>query len=197
MRLSEMNHEDICIGMEVRVVQAAEYYRLNTNRRYQISTEEVFRVTSVFAGSVNVRTINRKQNRWSGRNEDMSFSFMLHQVEEYDPNAPKPRRLGKKPEGDEFIGIDHPGIQWLFEDMGKFADQQGYCPQYDALTAKLGIPGRPRDFTVNKTINGVQFLSTVKARSQREANEMVEKALQGTPSDTTVVASEPDYAPAA
>jgi hypothetical protein len=174
-----MRHEDIFIGMEVRVVQAAEHYRLNTNRRYQINTDEVFRVTSVFSESVNVRTVNRKQNRWSGRNEEMSFSFVLHQVEVVDPNAPKPRRLGKKPEGDEFIGIDHPGIQWLFDDMGKYADQQGYCSQYDALTAKLGIPGRPRDFSVVKTIGGIPITATVKARSQREANEMVEKALEG------------------
>jgi organic hydroperoxide reductase OsmC/OhrA len=197
MRLSEIPHGDLYIGMEVQVVQTDDYYRLNTTRRYRIQTQEVFRVTSIFAESVNVRSLERKENRWTGRNEEMSFSFMLHQLQLSDPNRPAPRKLGRKPEGDEFIGVDHPGIQWLFEDMGKFADQQGYCPQYDALTAKLGIPGRPRDFTVNKTVNGVQFHTTVKARSQREANELVEKALQGTPSDSTVAASEPDYAPAA
>ncbi len=197
MRLSEIPHHELYIGMEVRTVSSGEHYRLNTNRRYNIRTTEVFRITSIFSESVNVRSVNRKENPWSGRNEEMSFSFNLGQLEVVDPNAPAPRKLGKKPAGDQYIGIDDPGIQWLFEDMGAFATEQGYCPQYDALCAKLGLPGRPRTSRSTATVNGVTFHTTVKARSQREANELVERALQGTPSDTTVAAPEPDYTPAA
>jgi hypothetical protein len=73
-----------------------------------------------------------------------------------DPNAPKPRALGEKPEGDEFIGQDHPGIQWLFEDMGKYATQTG----------------RPKNFKVTKTINGFEIVRTYKARSKAEAEKL-------------------------
>lgn len=95
-----------------------------------------------------------------------------------DPNRPLPRKLGKKPEGDEYIDINHPGIQWLFDDMGAYATKEGYCPQYDALCAKLGIPGRPREFTVTTMVRGIKMSATVSARSQREANEQVAQALQ-------------------
>jgi hypothetical protein len=68
-----------------------------------------------------------------------------------------------------------------------------YCSQYDALCVKLGIPGRPRDFTVRTTVKGIQLSTSVKARSQREANQIVKDAL-AEPENITI---DPDYAPAA
>lgn len=94
-----------------------------------------------------------------------------------DSNRPARRKLGTKPEGEDYIGIDHPGIQWLFDDMGTYATREGYCSQYDALCVKLGIPGRPRDFTVKTTLNGITLNATIKARSQREANDLFKRAL--------------------
>ena len=178
-----MNQGDIYVGMEVRLVEAAEgeHYRLNSNHRYRLNRDHRLRITAVHHTTQGVvaRSMEKIYNHWNGRDEEMSFAFANIQLEQFDPNAPAPRKLGKKPEGDEFIDIDHPGIQWLWDDMGKYADEQGYCNQYDALCVKLGIPGRPRDFTVTKTIGDIPISATVKARSQREANEMVEKALQG------------------
>jgi hypothetical protein len=112
-----------------------------------------------------------------GHMVDASIQAYRSEFQLVDPDRPAPRRLGTKPDGEEFIGIDHPGIQWLFDDMGAFAEREGYCSQYDALCVKLGIPGRPRDFTVKSTINGIAISATVKARSQREANEMFKKVL--------------------
>jgi hypothetical protein len=57
----------------------------------------------------------------------------------------------------------------------------------------LGIPGRPRDFTVRTTVKGIQLSTSVKARSQREANQIVKDAL-AEPENITI---DPDYAPAA
>ena len=62
-----------------------------------------------------------------------------------------PRKLGTKPDDTEdmtYIGLDHPGIQWLFEDMGKYADGKNWCAEYDALCVRLGIPARPRPHLV-------------------------------------------------
>lgn len=183
-RLDQLSYEDIHVGMEVRVTQAAvgEHYRLNSNHRFRLDEAIRLRITAVHrtTGGIVARTIDTLYDRWSGRNEEMSFSFNLGQLEQADPNAPAPRKLGTKPEDTEemtYIGIDHPGIQWLWDDMGTYADQQGYCPQYDALAIRLGIPGRPRDFTVRSTIGGIEVSATLKARSQREANEQFAKTL--------------------
>lgn len=97
-----------------------------------------------------------------------------------DADRPLPRRLGSKPDDTPeltHIAIDDPRIQWLFNDMGAYAEREGYCSQYDALCAKLGIPGRPREFKTGTTINGIYVTAQVKARSQREANEMFKAAL--------------------
>lgn len=194
MTLADIPRDDLYIGMEVRVRRRAEHYRLNSNRRVTVDTTERLRITALFSESLTVRTVDTKYNFYSGRNEHMSFSMRFDELEPFDPNAPAPRRLGKKPEDTEdmqYIGIDHPGIQWLFEDMGKYADEQGYCSQYDALTARLGIPGRPRDFTVQYKVGEYTTTSTIKARSQREANELFEQAM------LEALGDNPQFTPAA
>ena len=47
------------------------------------------------------------------------------------------RPLGQKPEDTPemtYIGTDHPGIQWLFDDMAKFAENKMWCSQYEDLS---------------------------------------------------------------
>lgn len=99
-------------------------------------------------------------------------------IESADPNAPKPRKLGEKPEGDH-IDVDDPRIAWIWEDAGRLATQKQYCSQYDTLTNALGIPGRERSFKVSATVAGLTVSTSVKARSRKLAEAMVEAKLGG------------------
>jgi hypothetical protein len=181
----------------VSVIQPMpQQYRVNTNDRFDLDPSEVFVVTRVNAANLNIRGPKMvRDGRWPHNTvqKDVSFSVDRMFLRFEDPNyipPPPPRKLGVKPDDDDLIGIDHPGIQWLFDDMGVYAEREGYCSQYDALCVKLGIPGRPRDFTINRTINGIEIRATIKARSQREANEKFTEAMS-TPTP------DPDFAPAA
>lgn len=200
--------EEVSVGDRVQVNRLMErQYRLNTNDRYDLREDEVFVVTRVNSSTLNIRGPKQvRDTRYPHNTADRDVSFAVDRMflRFQDPNyvpPPPPRKLGRVPtheearleEDVEIIGIDHPGIQWLFDDMGRYATEQGYCPQYDALCIKLGIPGRPRDFTVRSTVKGMVLTTTVQARSQREANQIVKDAL-AEPENITI---DPDYAPAA
>jgi hypothetical protein len=200
--------EEVSVGDRVRVNRLmTQQYRLNTNDRYDLRQDEVFVVTRVMASTLSIRGPKDVRDTRYPHNtlqKDVSFSvdrmFLMFDDPNYVP-PPPPRKLGVMPaaedvdlpEGVPLIGIDHPGIQWLFDDMGKYATEQNYCSQYDALCVKLGIPGRPRDFTVRTTVKGIQLSTSVKARSQREANQIVKDAL----AEPENIQIDPDYAPAA
>lgn len=124
--------------------------------------------------------------RFPIRGEERSVWIEIRDLEPVvmDPNAPAPRRLGEKPEGDEFIGPDHPGLQWLWEDAARVADQYGHCREYDQIADKLSIPGRVRTYTVKVPLVGDGVSGTVsvkvESRSRKEAenqaNEMLSNA---------------------
>jgi hypothetical protein len=171
---------DVEVGDRVRVVNPGSFTRVNTSQRYNLNPEQGLMVTRVFRESLIVRTTETipLSTDWGGTEyREASFQISRSYLEMDGEGDPRPRKLGKKPEGEEFIGIDDPGIQWLFEDMGRYAEQQGYCNQYDALCAKLGIPGRPRPFSVHQNIGGIEVSATIAARSQREANERFQAAI--------------------
>jgi len=193
-----MDISDVEVGMLLRstgnnaFARAASYVSPDTLRT---AADQIVRVTRV---NRNAQTMTvRGIFYFGGENREASIYANPYYFEEAPADAtlnittPAPtRRLGKKPEGDEFIGIDHPGIQWLFEDMGRYADEQGYCSQYDLLSARLGIPGRPRDFSVSIVRDGLRFTANVRARSQAEANEIAEAKLDGsTPEPATTSAA--------
>lgn len=95
---------------------------------------------------------------------------------------PDVRMLGQKPEGDEFIGQDHPGIQWLWDDMAQYAKDKSWCSDYDRLAGTMGIPGRKRKYSVSVPITvagGGQAKVTlrVEARSREEAQQEARKLL--------------------
>lgn len=98
-----------------------------------------------------------------------------------DPNAPVPRKLGEKPEGEEFIGPDHPGLQWLWEDAAQVADRYGHCSEYDKIADNLGIPGRKRKYNVKVPLTGEGVSGTViisvEARSRSEAEKNAQELL--------------------
>lgn len=100
----------------------------------------------------------------------------------------KKRKLGQKPEGDQFIGPDHPGIQWLWEDVAKVAERQSYCGYYDQIASSVGIPGRKRDIRVSHKVDGLTFEVIVKARSQKEADQIVADKLAKAAQKDTVQA---------
>lgn len=180
----------VVAGNEVRLIRALPgQYRQNTNDRFDLPEGDTFTVTRVFADSLLVKSHRffdiREVRGYTHRIVAKQASFQINRENfifrdaDYTP-PPPPRKLGTKPEDTEemeYLDIDHPGIQWLFDDMGVYADKQGYCSQYDALCVKLGIPGRPRDFDVRRTVNGLELRTSVKARSQAEANRIVDAAL--------------------
>lgn len=137
-------------------------------------------VTRVFGGAFEMFVRGPILRTGGGLMADATVQVPQSDFRLVDPDRPIPRKLGTKPDDTEamhYIAVDDPRIQWLFDDMGAFATKEGYCSQYDALCVKLGIPGRPRDFSVKSTINGIAISATVKARSQREANDMIKQAL--------------------
>lgn len=197
--------ENVRMGDRVTVNQTLTHqYRLNTNDTFDLEPGEQFTVTRVGLESLNIRTVGTKRVRDtssynSHHNQvlrQVSFSVSRHFLTFHDADyvpPPPPRKLGTMPEGEEeLINIDDPRIQWLFDDMGKYADGKGWCPQYDQLCKDLGIPGRPQDYHVTRTLNGIQIRATIKARSQAEANQMFATAM-AVPTEPT----EPDYTPAA
>lgn len=108
------------------------------------------------------------------------------QVTDPDPNAPKPRKLGEKPDA-ESIDILDPRINWIWEDVAKYATQQGYCSTFDTMASALGIPGRERNFKLTANVNGLRGSFSIKARTKREAEAKLAEKLSGA---TEVVSEE-------
>lgn len=186
-----LNIREPQVGDGVVLPEPRSAERVNSYTYDDLPSGTQFVITRVYSQRVQVRTIERFSDGDGGRRA-RSYTFDRSLLN-YDDSAvvttgsgtPR-RRLGQKPQDTEdmqFIGIDHPGIQWLFEDMGTYATNQGWCPQYDALVARLGIPGRPRPFTVTRDINGITITTTVAARSQAEANNIVDRALNPQPTE--------------
>lgn len=119
--------------------------------------------------------------RWSTPTQERSAWAPRHALDYLDdsevlPHSPTKRPMGQKPEDTEdmtYIGTDHPGIQWLWDDMSRYASRKNWCGDYDRLVAELGIPGRKQRFNVFRevAINGVRARlgRGVMARSQEEA----------------------------
>ncbi len=132
--------------------------------------------------SSNTITVKIVDSRYGQRGE---FSYNVPRTALATPNgeayvkpAPKPkaRALGELPEG-ETIAIDDDRIAWIWRDAAKFAEQQRYCGQYDALTEKLGIPGREREFSVTTKVAGIDITARIKATSQKLAEALLKEKI--------------------
>ena len=81
------------------------------------------------------------------------------------------------PEG--AIAPDDERLSYLWDRAAAIADRRGLCEEYDSICDALGIPGRVRSFTVKVFRNGIDLSAKVKARSQKEADELVLSSLGG------------------
>ena len=70
-------------------------------------------------------------------------------------------------------------LSYLWDRASAIADRRGLCGEYDSICEELGIPGRVRSFTVKVSRNGIDLSAKVKARSQKEADELVLSSLGG------------------
>ncbi len=68
-------------------------------------------------------------------------------------------------------------LSYLWDRASAIADRRGLCAEYDSICEELGIPGRVRSFTVEVSRNGIDLSAKVKARSQKEAEELVLSSL--------------------
>lgn len=170
-------------GEFVRVTQAGEHLRVNTSQYLRVEPAMQLRVTRIFNDSVMVRTVAqmRVPTAWGGGEMRVcSFTIDKHLLTLWDESAPRPRKLGQKPEDTEemtYIDVNDPRLKWIWEDLGAYAEGKNWCSEYDQLCARIGIPGRPRDFSIEHVVGGISIRATVKAHSQREANDIVKAAL--------------------
>ncbi len=172
---------DMNVG-DVVTVQTRAYDRAGTSYRTVTITDRMnasgeLRISRVYRDTLLVRGPILSGGRYASFT---MYKTQLNSVNGLDPDtgaAPiVPRALGEKPEDTPemtYIGLDHPGIQWLFQDMGKFADNVGWCETYDNLAEEFGIPAREEEFQVSVTHNGVVVSATIKARDSEAAEEIL------------------------
>lgn len=171
--------KEVVKGDRVILLGTESLSRASTGRTETRIEGEVFEVTRVNDGYVYARTLDAEYDRFSFRTDKKSFHIPRHLLD-FEGDRASVRRLGTKPEDTAemtYIGQDHPGIQWLWDDIGQYAANQNWCSQYDTLAARLHIPGRKRSFAVTGNIGELTVASNVMARSQAEANQIFEAAL--------------------
>lgn len=125
------------------------------------------RVTRVGTNSVVVR--------WYPENRD-PFSFwvdttLLEDREDFEATAaPKRRKLGHKPEGDEYLDPRDPRLEWFWDDVTEYT-QPRYCGTLDEILKGLDLPARKQKFNVTADLNGMTISGQVLARTQAEASK--------------------------
>ncbi len=138
----------------------------------------LMRITRLYTDRAVVR--GQTRDEWPAYGGERSAGISMLQLQGLvaaaDPNAPRPRMLGETPEG----GIDprDPGLKWLWEDAAKVAKDEGYCGIYDQICAKLGIPGRPKNYTANIKIGQVTMTGKFLCHSRDEALDLLRSELK-------------------
>lgn len=130
-----------------------------------------YEVTQVFDDRVIIRTLGEEPDSYSGVRRKKSFRCDVEHI--LDAGS---RRLGVKPEDTDdvkYVGVDDPGIQWLWDDLAAYAKGKSWCNQYDELVEYVGIPGRKRAYTAHQLVKGITLTAIIQARSQSEANQLL------------------------
>lgn len=156
------------VGQELNVTAPYTNYSIGGGYRRTFEPGSTVTVTRV-----------TKEGGWirgaAARGDEVTLPFLGDPAEFFgptDPNAPRPRKLGEKPEGDEYLDPNDPRLQWLWDDLAKYADRKSWCDTYDKLANDIGIPGRPKDFTISEVINGFSVSKKINARSKAEAQRI-------------------------
>ena len=85
---------------------------------------------------------------------------------------PEQRKLGQKPEGDEYLDPRDPRLDWFWDDVSRLAPRTQYCDTFDRILSQLGLPPRKKEFTARAKLDGFTVTGTVMARTQAEADQM-------------------------
>ena len=171
------------VGMPVQLVAGGSYRQAGgTSQSFDLNRGARMTVTNMYAdNTLMVRTDASLYNGYTGRHGQVSFRLHRDALDEFDPNGPPPRKLGQKPEDTAdmtYIGVDHPGIQWLWDDLARYAEGQSWCRTYEDLAAEDGLPARPAQFEIELSIpGGGTFVMDVTARSEEEATELARESL--------------------
>lgn len=75
------------------------------------------------------------------------------------------------------IAIDDERIDWIWRMIAAYAEEHGYCSEFDKICADLRIPGRERDHSVSLRVGGITVNARVRARSKDEAQRIFEETL--------------------
>lgn len=156
-----------------RVGGEGNYYGGNTRRAAPEGSTGT--VTRTGTTSVLVRFDTDSE----GRPFDTPFSIWVREFRlAIDGSVPRVRRLGEKPEGDEFLDPHDPRLEWLWDDVSAFAAKSQYCDVFDGILKQLNLPPRKQSYKAKGTLgNDIEVSADIIARSQQEANEILAERL--------------------
>lgn len=90
-----------------------------------------------------------------------------------DGTMPRKRKLGEKPEGDEYLDPRDPRLEWFWDDISEYANKSSYCSTFDDILSHLNLPGRKKQYVGSIKLDGLDISARVTARSQQEADQLV------------------------
>lgn len=179
-----LRNAEVNVGDRVHLVRGSTLIQAGpSGRRWDFTAQEQFVVTRVYNDSLLIRTVLPKTygQAYQAVTQQVSFSVGRAYLELSDPNAPGPRKLGQKPDDTAdmtYIGTDHPGIQWLWEDLHTYANGKGWCDEFDRLAREVNIPGRMEEFEIEVSIpGGGTYVTDVRAHSEEEAERLAREEL--------------------
>jgi hypothetical protein len=157
--------EEFILGEDVDLEQYESYYRTH---HFRAGT--TMRITRIYTNRAIVRGHTNAGRQASAYIDIETLAQMV------DPSLPRSRKLGEVPEGG--ISPNDPGLKWLWEDAAKLAKDEGYCGVYDTLCAKLGIPGRPKNYSASIRVGNVLMIGKFLCHSKEEALELFKTELE-------------------
>jgi len=83
-----------------------------------------------------------------------------------------------EPPSADLLSPTDPRLDWFWDKVAEYATNKGLCSDYDKVCKHFGLPGRKREYTVRKKVGDLEFATKVMARSQEEADKLVEEAMK-------------------
>lgn len=162
--MTEFEKNDIVMTAEGEDFAVPGYY-LN-----YLYSDKKYRVVRVFKNTVQVRLVEG-QEAAPYPYSDASSGVPKSAIRKID--EPIKTFLEKFIEpGEEVIDPADPRVDYIWRAAAQAADDAGYCSVYDDITKRVGLPGRPKNFTVNIKVGSLDTRVTIKARSKEEAKRI-------------------------